>query len=428
MVASGSHLAADRSSLSSSAPTGCPLPNTHRRIAQAHRLWHQTLSQYDEPDGFEANLNSAIQSLRTVTFMLQNEKASVPDFDAWYAEWQATMKADAIMKWLSDARTTIVHRADLETHSAARAVIHNNLTIAVREMKVSPFLSTEEIAHLLSKDLPDFIQKDMSDLVLAVERRWCANELPQHELLEALAHAYGLLSRLVRDAHTRAGCDYDTLDQDGHVHETSDGRMPCMVTTKEMRTVRLKLETGRVFAPEGIRVTASQADVEKSVKRYGMRGPLSAGVPKDPFEMAATLVEGAKVMLKKDKYLARTVFLVAGGQIDLVGLKARDRADKYALMRLLAEEVRARQAEAMIDIGEAWTAPLSEFEAGRMPEEARGRQEVILATAITKEGKCRTFQTVFTRNFWGAIHLQETQITDDRPPTYLSPVLAAWGL
>src|ERR1700722_12264473 len=61
----------------------CPPPQTHRRLVEAHILWHQSLEKYHESDAFLANLNATIEALRNVTFVLQKER-SVPDFDAWY--------------------------------------------------------------------------------------------------------------------------------------------------------------------------------------------------------------------------------------------------------------------------------------------------------------------------------------------------------
>ena len=58
----------------------CPIPAAHRRLKEAHLLWHQTLDKYQEPDAFRANLNATIQALRNVTFALQAEKHSIPDF------------------------------------------------------------------------------------------------------------------------------------------------------------------------------------------------------------------------------------------------------------------------------------------------------------------------------------------------------------
>jgi hypothetical protein len=63
---------------------GCPIPGTHNRLREAHRLWHQAADQYADPAGFQPNLNATIQALRNVTWVLQKEHAAVPDFEPWY--------------------------------------------------------------------------------------------------------------------------------------------------------------------------------------------------------------------------------------------------------------------------------------------------------------------------------------------------------
>jgi hypothetical protein len=63
-------------------------------------MWHQMLRNHASPDGFLANLNATVESIRTVMFVLQNDKAALPDVDACYADWQRAMKDDPITKWL----------------------------------------------------------------------------------------------------------------------------------------------------------------------------------------------------------------------------------------------------------------------------------------------------------------------------------------
>jgi hypothetical protein len=93
------HIAGDEGTLQR-----CPIPRTHRRMRHAHELWHQALQSYHAPEKFHANLNATIQALRSVTLMLQNEKAVFPDFDEWYGPWQQKLKDDTLSKWLNDAR------------------------------------------------------------------------------------------------------------------------------------------------------------------------------------------------------------------------------------------------------------------------------------------------------------------------------------
>lgn len=95
----------------------CPLPKTHRRLVEAHVLWHQSLDRYQQPALFQANLNATIQALRNTTFVLQSEKHLFSKFEDWYGPWQERMKADPVLRWLIAARNTVVKEGELETAS-----------------------------------------------------------------------------------------------------------------------------------------------------------------------------------------------------------------------------------------------------------------------------------------------------------------------
>jgi hypothetical protein len=62
----------------------CPIPNSHQRLRQAHLLWHQASENYQDVDRFLTNINSLIQELRNITFILQSEKSQFTDFESWY--------------------------------------------------------------------------------------------------------------------------------------------------------------------------------------------------------------------------------------------------------------------------------------------------------------------------------------------------------
>src|SRR6266511_4093755 len=155
----------------------CPLANTHRRLQDLHRLWHQTLESYSDPDGFRVNLNAAIEAARNVTFMLQSEKAAIPEFDRWYASEQEALRSDELMTWLRDARNTVVKQADLETTSTAVALVHDNLDFARWKMTVPPVVPTEAIAMALVKSAPPEVRQMLPYFIVSVERTWMATSL-----------------------------------------------------------------------------------------------------------------------------------------------------------------------------------------------------------------------------------------------------------
>jgi hypothetical protein len=407
----------------------CPIPNTHSRLEQAHRLWHQMLENYDDPEGFRANLNSTIEALRNVTFMLQKEESAVPGFDAWYAERQAEMKADVIMKWLQNARTTVVHKSDLKTQSTAHAAIHNNLTQARFVVEAPPLAATPVVARSIATKLPEPFASSRQNLVLSVERRWSVPELPDRELLDALAYAYGMLSQIVRAAHERVGAPYDQRSPHDEPVTVPDGRLPCMITTAEDRTARVTLAD---YQPLILKTEDAQYDPsmgEKAAKRYSLTdSDMLRAFPDDPLAFAQNLIPVAKRMLAKDKYHNRLAFLHTPSGWRIVELNAQDRPGKYALAQLLAQMVRRYQADAVVEIGEAWMSPLRELNDKRMPEHAPGRQEALIVSVASSQGLCWTITAPFRRTILGRIKFYETEVTEVVSPHWLASVFEVWNL
>ena len=52
----------------------CPLVAVDRRLTDAHRLWHQAENAYFQPDEFRMYAQMTVQTLRTVTWLLQAQK------------------------------------------------------------------------------------------------------------------------------------------------------------------------------------------------------------------------------------------------------------------------------------------------------------------------------------------------------------------
>jgi len=81
-----------------------------------------------------------------------------------------------------------------------------------------------------------------------IERRWVESDLPEFELLDALATAYGHLSELVADAHRQMGLAPPRTEN----HETGERfdaatlgwRLPCMIGHDQPRALLLSLSDG----------------------------------------------------------------------------------------------------------------------------------------------------------------------------------------
>ncbi|MFJ2781268.1 hypothetical protein [Kitasatospora sp. NPDC087315] len=62
----------------------CPMPNAHRRLMDCHAQWHRLHEVYFDPHEFRLTMNSLVQNLRNVTWLLQKQKAQLVGFDEWY--------------------------------------------------------------------------------------------------------------------------------------------------------------------------------------------------------------------------------------------------------------------------------------------------------------------------------------------------------
>jgi hypothetical protein len=414
----------------------CPIPTTHRRLNDSHRLWHQTLDVYDDPDAFRANLNSAVQAFRSVTNMLQKEKRQVPGFAEWYEAWREKMKADPVLLWVDAARTRVFHKGDLEVHSTAQIRIRDEWAPAsvLATDEVSPFDSTESIARALAAGfIEGFVETYHAEppefLILEVERRWVDRELPEWELLDALAYAYGVIATIVREAHERAGARFEPSDMThGETRLIQvpylGGRLPCMVAATEERTATVKLRTGeivrRTYKP------LPSIDSEEAAERYRLRG-IEKAASSDPFDMAPVYMEIARRALLVDGEVIPVTFLFGPNGREQIAHPAGDRAEKFLVWDFIARRVEASGATAVVSVGEAWLYRVPENELEAMIMRPR-REEGLGVTAATQDGRYRMWSMRFRRSPAGRMLPEPITVTDlEEPPNFMRAVIDVWA-
>lgn len=416
----------------------CGVSNTHKRLLEAHRLWHQCLNDYFDPEGFRVNLNATIQSLRNLTFALQAEKEKINGFDEWYKPWQDRMKIDPVMKWLNDARVRIVHQKDLETKSMAKVLIHGYYDLAEISLLVSPFLSSSVIAQSVKEDLVTKLSipaDQLTECIAVVERRWSANELPDWELLDALSYIFIFLSELVLDAHGQIGTSIHNCSVKDTLHiltpeEVASGRYLCMSLGQSYRTKQILLSdfsSTRILLKE---INISEEGINSAKKRYMTK---SSAIHKispnmDHLSYVETLNEIALQILKKDKYHRSLFFMYIPDEgWKMHAAEPMNKSDKFMIMSALAQQIKKTKANCLIDIHEAWiTSDIEALKQGIPVKETKNKKEVLKVTLVTSEGYSRTYTTIFKRGVLGNILLEET-IVDELPPgNYLQPIIRIW--
>jgi len=407
------------------------------RLREAYGLWHEAAKNYGSPDEFRTYLNACIQALRNVTFVLQKQKSGIDNFEEWYSQWQAALKADKIMAWCVTARNCIVKQGDLETRSIALAAyVASYLEAPKHEFEVDPFVDTAEIAKkIVSKHLPKYLHQEG---YLKVERRWIDKGLPEYELLEVLSYAFSVLTQLVMDVQTRQGPKFskqkenieEAFSKSASAIQIDKSVIPyCMSSHADWRTVWVKLPSMQIMQYVVKDRAGELVSKEKILKKYGLASPSETKEQSELLKQALYFLEQAKRMLTVDKHLITAVFLIsADKKLTILPLEFEDHDQKYVMWDIVASELERRDANAIIVIGEAWVAEFDPQNPTRRPEDASERKEAIKVNALAKDGENFAITVPFTRK-WRKIRFQDEIYHDDKyTANFLDPIRRVWGL
>ncbi len=400
----------------------CPLANVDTRLSDCHRLWHAAEKSYFEPDEFRLAIQSAIQTLRSVTFVLQKRKALIPNYEAWYSDWQQRLAKDTLMRWMKKARDSVVHESDLEPQSFVRAeVIASYLDNGPRiEVPARLFDSPAILLRGLS-DGPLLKHIDKTG-TLSIQRRWIEKSLPEWEMLEALAIAYGRLAELVFDAHRQLNLNPPTIVHD----ENADSydlaalgwRMPCMIGHDVPRTLMVSLSDGArlEFRSDKIKIDSDAA--RKTIERYGADPRKIIGSCHSTNEhLVAGFFDVAKLMFLRDGYHDPFLFLVKDRKVvRMIPAPTQNKREKYLLMRRLANEVTLSGADAAFFVSEFWQADPKDISPYQSAEDSPNRREGLMITLVSRidepihfiamiirDGKAVRIERHKHRAWWGFI-------------------------
>lgn len=409
----------------------CPLAAVDQRLDDLHRLWHQAADAYFDPDAFRLAIQGAIQTMRSVTFILQKNKAKIPNFDRWYSKWQSKLGADPLMVWMRDARNSIEKEGDLEAHSFVRAEIVASYLENGPRIEVPAKISDAPLA--LVRSIPagavgDHIRKDG---IVRIQRRWVENTLPDYELLDAVAVAYGRLSLLVGDAHQQLGLPKPKATQmetgQAYPEGGRGGRLPCMIGHADTRTLDVWLATGVPVEFETVEQELNLAEAPKLEARYRVKPTEVFGHGNGAEERLRGLFATARKMFEKDGYHITIAFLLREDK--LVGIKELrpgEHGHKYLMMRSLSHEVVIHGADAVIVMSETWSAPYDPAHPMRRAADAPGRIELLTGTMVSKGGEPLYLSAQITREGEKA-KLAPTVERRGGAHFLFAPIYEAWG-
>ncbi|KGS34985.1 hypothetical protein X962_6209 [Burkholderia pseudomallei MSHR7343] len=410
----------------------CPLSAVDRRLGDVHRHWHEAERSYFDPDGFRVAIQTAIQTLRTVTFILQSNKRLFANFDHWYESWQDKLRDDPLMRWMVDARNKIEKQGDLEAHSFVRAEIMASYYEEGPRLEVPAELS-QSSAELISSIPTEALREHVfKDGILRIQRRWVENTLPDYELLDAVGIAYGRVAELVADAHRELGLNPPStmagdIDRTQGV-DSRGGRLPCMIGHGDARSLNIWLATGAVMELEQKTFEIDRENAEGVTAKYQVDPkemfPLSAPSPEATL---SGLFATARKVFAADGYHQTIAFLLNGVRpVSMMSLALQEHGEKYLVMRMLANEVIKYGADGVIIISEMWSAPYDPSKPYRRAVDAPKKREILSAILATQTGEPVQLWALIERA-GDNVTLGETNTSRDQAQIAFSPIYAAWG-
>lgn len=328
-----------------------------RRLRDLAQLLSNCGETYFSPERFRQNTNQFLQTSRTVTFIIQKNKVTIPNFDAWYgAHVLQPWKTDPVMSWAKDARNVIEKEGDLEMRSTLRAAV------------LYSYISEEDL--VLEVDRKELLQADIDRLlktaakilppgiadaaVLKIQRRWIANSLPDRELIYALTYAYSELHRVCKDLATQMGSALDASVP----HPTALD--PSSNDVARVRFVK--------FAKPGIgRHTSVRMNQDPNYKAppafVALREALCLA-PK-PSSLADVVAMHAKLAQATFEQHGNHIPMLAlydktWKQIDFMSTAFTDQSEKYLFWRNVADRAFYLKAFAMVWTSESWVRDISE--------------------------------------------------------------------
>ena len=372
-----------------------------RRLRDLSQLLKNCATTYFEPELFRMNINQFLQTARTVTFIIQKNKASIRDYGPWYDQhviqgWHE----DTIMQWAKDARNVIEKEGDLELNSTLRIVL---LFSYLEEQDWVAPIDSPKVLHLGIKRIVRYAQKKLPTAIsenaaLKIERTWIADSLPAVELLLAIAHVYSQLYRCCRALGN-------------HLDLPIDARIPHPSAAATLREEARRVSYIKLHGMGQYEIKTKSVALELNFEppagfRERMETLAQNGcAPTNLRESMGFLSEIAQQIFTHYGNHAPKLFVFDAKwrMVDMCGTEFEDQADKYIFWRSIAERVATSQAHAIIWIAEAWIRD------AKRPLQGRIREMPIVGENLHVTGFDRT----------GKIEEMSWDIlreSDDRPP------------
>lgn len=417
------------------------------RLKSVVKHWYQASDDYHDLDEFLLDINSTIQDLRNVTFMLPRHGELYKDFEKWYGKGpdvdgdgkkRKEMRNDANLRWIVEARNKIVKQGDLELFSVAFVSIENWNKRIIPGRKVSPTLSNEEIASFWATDIAKkkegkTLITELGYPILKIERAWIEKTNEKYEILDVLSYAYCYLKNLVEEFSALAGVEWTedelNIEPDSAIimrHVPEDKRV-CLWNLKD--NMEMKIRKIPIKIPDEMK--------EKVLDVFGEfpeeeRGSL---IDVSLLDSMPTYLNHAKrhiEMLKRDHPHMMFVFK-EDKTVRIETLHIENRTEKYAMMQVIGEMLKKdNKIMGLVFIGEIWSLPSdvsSEDWQKHMenPSIETAGKEALSIDGMMRDGQCANFTVEIDRKGENVVFGEAKQGDITKANMYKS-IKEAWGI
>lgn len=172
-----------------------PIESALDRFREAH-FWIHTLEQYYHfADPFRWHLNAFLKSIKEVPPLIQMGLQNRPGFSAWFRVERERLRADPLMRFLSEQRDFVVHRGTLVPNSHGSIGITEGrgfklgLTFPVHPLEDSDAAMHRYLRHVVEyRDFLEILLPD-DDSLPCIERVWRMPPFDE-ELVDLAAQAW----------------------------------------------------------------------------------------------------------------------------------------------------------------------------------------------------------------------------------------------
>ncbi|RNE48141.1 hypothetical protein C5L39_09730 [Corynebacterium alimapuense] len=382
------------------------------------------------------------------------------------------MREDSLLRWIVESRNKIVKQGDLTTFSESYvSVIRDyydeakilkkeldswnslpNISIVEnkdeREAKPVEMPLHEIVESLHLEHLPLSIQQRIT---IYLERQWVEESLPEYEILTVLTYCYSQLRLLIIRAHQI------TLEQEKDCTDTfentkcksykdieSDGRLPCMTSTRGFRSTRRRYFDGSEVTEYRNVPAVIDSKVALEVAMSGKYGTL----PKFPYEKIGTAQkpEQLRTLLSVYSEIAKGILLSgedhgwfshyfrSGIQVDTRIHMTLDAQGKRAIAAEIAYTAMRCSADTVVMINETWVSEFRTTRDGALypasldPE----RKEGVQLSALSRSGAYAMmflpFEVVSESGGFREVRLEKETGVSIEQDLFFAPLSEVWNL